>query len=325
MKRTTVVIPNWNGKAYLKDCLDSLLIQKDTAAEIIVVDNGSSDGSVSFLEEHYKAVQVIQFHENTGFCKAVNAGIRAAETEYVILLNNDTRADEYFIKRLEDRIGQSEKLFSVSAKLVSMQNPEIVDDAGDYYCALGWAFAEGKGKQDSPAYSRPKKIFAACGGAAIYRRKIFEEIGLFDENHFAYLEDIDIGYRARIYGYFNMYEPEAVVYHAGSATSGSKYNEFKVNFSSRNSVYIVRKNMPLLQRIINLPLLMAGFMIKTLFFAKKGYGGIYVKGLFQGVALSCSAKGCEKKVKFKGAHLKNYFLIQWELWVNIFRRFVSGK
>ncbi len=325
MKRTTVVIPNWNGKAYLKDCLDSLLIQKDTAAEIIVVDNGSSDGSVSFLEEHYKAVKVIQFHENTGFCKAVNAGIRAAETEYVILLNNDTRADEYFIKRLEDRIGQSEKLFSVSAKLVSMQNPEIVDDAGDYYCALGWAFAEGKGKQDSPAYSRPKKIFAACGGAAIYRRKIFEEIGLFDENHFAYLEDIDIGYRARIYGYFNMYEPEAVVYHAGSATSGSKYNEFKVNFSSRNSVYIVRKNMPLLQRIINLPLLMAGFMIKTLFFAKKGYGGIYVKGLFQGVALSCSAKGCEKKVKFKGAHLKNYFLIQWELWVNIFRRFVSGK
>lgn len=325
MKRTTVVIPNWNGKAYLKDCLDSLLIQKDTAAEIIVVDNGSSDGSVSFLEEHYKAVKVIQFHENTGFCKAVNAGIRAAETEYVILLNNDTRADEYFIKRLEDRIGQSEKLFSVSAKLVSMQNPEIVDDAGDYYCALGWAFAEGKGKQDSPAYSHPKKIFAACGGAAIYRRKIFEEIGLFDENHFAYLEDIDIGYRARIYGYFNMYEPEAVVYHAGSATSGSKYNEFKVNFSSRNSVYIVRKNMPLLQRIINLPFLMAGFMIKTLFFAKKGYGGIYVKGLFQGVALSCSAKGCEKKVKFKGAHLKNYFLIQWELWVNIFRRFVSGK
>lgn len=325
MKKTTVVIPNWNGKAYLKDCLDSLLIQKDTAAEIIVVDNGSSDGSVSFLEEHYKAVKVIQFHENTGFCKAVNAGIRAAETEYVILLNNDTRADEYFIQRLEERVGQSEKLFSVSAKLVSMQNPEILDDAGDYYCALGWAFAEGKGKQDSPAYSRPKKIFAACGGAAIYRRKIFEEIGLFDENHFAYLEDIDIGYRARIYGYVNMYEPEAVVYHAGSATSGSKYNEFKVNFSSRNSVYIVRKNMPLLQRIINLPLLMAGFMIKTLFFAKKGYGRIYVKGLFQGVALSCSAKGCEKKVKFKGAHLKNYFLIQWELWVNIFRRFVSGK
>lgn len=325
MNKTTVVIPNWNGKGYLKDCLDSLLTQENAEPDLIVVDNGSTDGSVSFLEEHYPRVHLIKFQENQGFCAAVNAGIRAARTEYVILLNNDTKADSRFVSSLEESIGQSEKIFSVSAKLVSMQNPEIVDDAGDYYCALGWAFAEGKGRKDSPAYSRKKKIFASCAGAAIYRKKIFDEIGLFDENHFAYLEDIDVGYRARIYGYLNVYEPKALVYHAGSATSGSKYNEFKINFSSRNSVYIVRKNMPLLQRIVNLPFLMAGFLIKTLFFAKKGYGRIYVKGLFRGIALSCSTKGCEKKVPFKGAHFKNYLVIQWELWVNIFRRFVSGR
>ena len=120
------------------------------------------------------------------------------------------------------------------------------------------------------SYSHTKKIFAACGGAAIYRRKIFEEIGFFDEEHFAYLEDIDIGYRAKIYGYHNVFEPSAIVYHAGSASSGSKYNEFKVNFSSRNSVYIVRKNMPLFQIVVNLPFLAVGFLIKTLFFVKKG-------------------------------------------------------
>lgn len=325
MKNSTVVIPNWNGKKYLKECLDSLLEQEGGAPEIILVDNGSDDGSVSFVKEHYPSVSLIEFQENTGFCKAVNAGIKAAHTKYVILLNNDTKTDKYFVRRLEERMEQSEKIFSVSAKMMSMQEPEIVDDAGDYYCALGWAYALGKGKKDCEAYSKARKIFASCAGAAIYRKEIFEKIGYFDENHFAYLEDIDVGYRARIHGFHNVFEPDAIVFHAGSATSGSKYNEFKVNFSSRNSVYIIRKNMPLIQRIINLPFLMVGFLIKTLFFAKKGYGKIYMKGLWEGLSLSCSAKGSEKKVKFKGENLKNYFVIQWELWANVFRRFVSGK
>ncbi len=325
MKKSTVIIPNWNGKKFLKECLDSLLEQEGGAPDIILVDNGSGDGSVSFIKEYYPSVSVIEFQENMGFCKAVNAGIKAAKTEYVILLNNDTKADKYFVHRLEERIGKSEKIFSVSAKMMSLHHPETVDDAGDYYCALGWAYALGKGKKDSEAYSHTRKIFASCAGAAIYRKEIFEEIGYFDENHFAYLEDIDVGYRARIYGYYNVFEPSALVWHAGSATSGSKYNEFKVNFSSRNSIYIIRKNMPLIQRIINLPFLVAGFMIKTLFFAKKGYGKIYIQGLWKGYVLSRSVEGCEKKVKFRGEHLKNYLVIQWELWGNIFRRFISGK
>lgn len=325
MKKSTVVIPNWNGKKYLKECLDSLLWQEGGVPEIILVDNGSNDGSVAFVKEYYPSVSLIEFTENTGFCKAVNVGIKAAHTEYVILLNNDTKTDRHFVRRLEERMEQSQKIFSASAKMISMKEPDLIDDAGDFYCALGWAYALGKGKRDGEAYSHSRKIFAACGGAAIYRREIFEKIGYFDENHFAYLEDIDVGYRARIYGYYNVFEPSALVWHAGSATSGSKYNEFKVNFSSRNSVYIIRKNMPLLQRIINLPFLMAGFMMKTLFFMKKGYGRIYLKGIWEGIVLSSSQKGSEKKVKFKGENLKNYLVIQWELWINMFRRFVSGK
>ena len=325
MKNSTVVIPNWNGKKYLKECLDSLFEQEGGAPEIILVDNGSDDGSVCFVKEYYPSVTLIEFQENTGFCKAVNAGIKAAHTKYVILLNNDTKADKCFMCRLEERMERSEKIFSASAKMLSMQEPEIVDDAGDYYCALGWAYALGKGKKDCESYAKARKIFAACAGAAIYRREIFEKIGFFDENHFAYLEDIDVGYRARIHGFYNVFEPAAIVFHAGSATSGSKYNEFKVNFSSRNSVYIIRKNMPLIQRIINLPFLMVGFLIKTLFFVKKGFGKTYMNGLWEGLCLSCSAKGSEKKVKFKWVNLKNYFVIQWELWANVFRRFVSGK
>ena len=325
MAKTTVIIPNWNGKEYLKDCLSSVTCQEGDTPDIILVDNGSKDGSVSFVKENFPMVRLIEFQENTGFCKAVNAGIQASETEFVLLLNNDTKADKYFLQHLEQRIGQSEKIFSVSGKLLSMKEPELVDDAGDYYCALGWAYAWGKGKKDCDSYSHTKKIFAACGGAAIYRRKIFEEIGFFDEEHFAYLEDIDIGYRAKIYGYHNVFEPSAIIYHAGSAASGSKYNEFKVNFSSRNSIYIVRKNMPLLQIVVNLPFLAVGFLIKTLFFVKKGFGKTYINGLIEGIKLCSSKKGREKRVKFKRKHLKNYICIQLELWGNIFRRFASGK
>lgn len=325
MAKTTIVIPNWNGMKYLGDCMFSVFHQEGSTPEVIVVDNGSEDESVSYIKENYPAVRLIEFQENTGFCRAVNAGIQAASTEYVLLLNNDTKADKYFLQHMERRIGESENIFSVSGKLLSMDDPAFVDDAGDYYCALGWAFAEGKGKKDCAAYSHTRKIFASCGGAAIYRRKIFEKIGFFDENHFAYLEDIDIGYRAKIYGYINVFEPSAIVYHAGSAASGSKYNEWKINFSSRNSVYIVRKNMPLLQIVINLPFLVTGFLVKTLFFVKKGFGKAYVKGLLKGVRLAGSKKGREKRVKFKIRHLKNYIFIQLELWGNVFRRFSSGK
>jgi len=325
MAKTTIIIPNWNGMKYLENCLFSVLHQEGSTAEVIVVDNGSEDESVSYIKKNYPMVRLIEFRENTGFCKAVNAGIQAASTEYVLLLNNDTKADKNFLQHMERRIGQSENIFSVSAKLLSMNEPAFVDDAGDYYCALGWAFAEGKGKKDGAAYSHTRKIFASCGGAAIYRREIFEKIGYFDENHFAYLEDIDIGYRAKIYGYINVFEPSAIVYHAGSAASGSKYNEWKINFSSRNSVYIVRKNMPFLQIVINLPFLAAGFLVKTLFFTKKGFGKAYVKGLAEGVRLAGSKKGREKRIEFEVKHLKNYIFIQLELWGNIFRRFTSGK
>ena len=150
-------------------------------------------------------IELVRLDSNYGFSKAVNEGIIRADSEYVILLNNDTKADKNFVCHLEERIAQEENIFSVGAKMMSLHQPEIVDDAGDYYCAFGWAYALGKGKKDSKAYSSTRKIFAACAGAAIYRKEIFEKIGYFDENHFAYLEDIDVGYRAKIYGYYNVF------------------------------------------------------------------------------------------------------------------------
>lgn len=317
--KSTIVIPNYNGMSYIEACLQSVYAQTVTEYEVIVVDNGSKDGSLMWIKENYPQVKLIEFEENQGFCKAVNEGIKASETPYVVLLNNDTVVECDFLMELEKMMDHNKKAFSASAKMLVMKQPELVDDAGDYYCALGWAFADGKGKPEVQ-YNRPGKVFAACGGAAIYRREVFEQIGYFDEEHFAYLEDIDIGYRAKIYGYTNLYAPKARVLHAGSAVSGSRYNEFKINLSSRNSVYLVYKNMPLLQIMINLPFLLLGFFIKELFFLKKGFGWIYLKGLWKGICLSNSKQGRKNKVRITKDNWYRFLLIEIELIANMIRR-----
>lgn len=154
--------------------------------------------------------------------------------------------------------------------------PELLDDAGDGYCVFGWAYSRGKGRP-AAEYEKPCRVFSACGGAAIYRKEIFEKIGYFDKLHFAYLEDLDIGYRANLYGYRNYYEPSAQVIHYGSASSGSRYNAFKTELAAANNLYVIGKNMPLLQLIWNLPFLLPGFFIKFLFFCKKRMAGFTEK------------------------------------------------
>lgn len=315
--KITVVIPNYNGMKYLPACLQALAGQQ-YPAHILIVDNGSADGSAEWIRQHYPEYELCVLPENTGFCNAVNMGIQMAQTPYVLLLNNDTQVKPGFLENMEKAIEQSDKIFSVSAKMLCMAEESRMDNAGDLYCGLGWAFARGGGKP-AVKYEKPARIFSACGGAVIYRKELLEKIGVFDNTHFAYLEDVDIGWRARIYGYENRYEPKAQVLHAGSGVTGSKHNAFKVTYSSANSVRIIRKNMPIFQRLLNLPLLLFGFFIKTLFFTAKGMGGIYIKGCLRGLKESCTKEGRERKVPFYWRHFGNYIRIQLALWWNILR------
>ena len=146
MIKTTVVIPNYNGISYLEDCLTFLKRSKETMFETIVVDNGSQDGSTQLIKERFPWVRLICLSENTGFSHAVNVGIKEAKTPYVLLLNNDTVVEHDFVAKLEQAMEDHPKYFSFSSKMLCMKQPEVIDDAGDYYCALGWAFARGKGK-----------------------------------------------------------------------------------------------------------------------------------------------------------------------------------
>ena len=324
MTKSTIVIPNYNGIKYIQACLESLYGGTVTDIEVIVVDNASVDGSMELVRDRFPQIRLIVNQENKGFSYAVNQGIKEAHTPYVILLNNDTQVAPSFVHELEKVMDKDKghRLFSASAKLVSLYDRDKTDDAGDYYCALGWAFARGKGKPPE-RYDQDCEIFAACAGAAIYRRELLEadKVGLFDEEHFAYFEDIDIGYRAKIHGYQNQFAANAIVYHAGSATSGSRYNAFKTGLASRNSIYIIYKNMPLFQLILNLPFLILGFLIKTVFFAKKGMGKNYLLGLWEGIQLSFSPAGKRHKQKFSMKRLYNYVSIQFLLWRNMLRLF----
>ncbi len=320
MNKITIVIPNYNGISYITPCLSSLYAQAtDTPSfEILVVDNCSEDGSREVIEADFPEVRLISLSENTGFCHAVNVGIQQSESPFVLLLNNDTKVKPDFVKSLYDAICRDEKIFSVSAKMLMWDNPRLIDDAGDRYCVLGWAFARGKGKP-AAKYDTPVEIFSACGGAVIYRRGILEEIGIFDEAHFAYLEDLDIGYRAKIYGYHNFYEPKAEVLHYGSASTGSRYNKWKTERAAANSIYVIAKNMPILQVLLNLPFLIIGFFIKFLFFCGKGMGILYLKGICNGFKQSFCDAGRRKRVPFAWKHLGNYCMIQWQLYVATFQ------
>ncbi len=278
------MIPNWNGKEYLKVCLDSLLRSEKISFDILVVDNGSEDGSLELLREQYPSVRLISLPENRGFTGAVNLGVSESETEFVLLLNNDTEVTPDFVFEMHRAISESEKIFSVSARMVSYRNREILDDCGDFYTVLGYQFQKGTGQSVSDRrYLKKYRVFSACGGAAIYRRDLFLKLGSLDPSHFAYLEDVDLGYRANLYGYRNMYAPLAVVYHVGSAASGAtKYSDFKVRLSARNNQYLIFKNMFLPFRILNALPLFAGRKVKGRFFEKEGFPEAYRQGILEG-------------------------------------------
>lgn len=286
MKKITVVIPNLNGMKYLKGCLSSLREQKEQSFVVILEDNGSTDGSVEYVRENFPEVRIRVSRKNTGFCRAVNDGILLAETPYVLLLNNDTVSDPSMLGNLLEAMESGgEDVFSCQAKMVSMRQPDTIDDAGDIYTALGWAYARGKGKSTA-LYTVKEECFASCAAAALYRREIFRKIGLFDERHFAYLEDIDIGWRAKVSGFRNLYVPDAVVFHLGSATSGSRHNAFKVRQAAGNNLYMIVKNMPPMQLALNAPLILTGTLIKAAYFARLGLGASYLSGLRRGLALT---------------------------------------
>ncbi len=315
MYKASVVIPNYNGEKYIDECMNALRKQREQSFEVILVDNASEDKSIAAFEAYNDLnIRTITLDENYGFSRAVNEGIKASESEYVILLNNDTHVGKNFVGALVDAMDEDDNIFSAQAHMLQYSDRTITDSAGDYFCALGWGFSRGKDEKASK-FTERRDVFSSCAGAAIYRKSVFETIGYFDEVFFAYLEDMDIGYRAKLHGYRNVFIPEAKVLHVGSGSSGSRYNEFKTKLAARNSMLVMYKNFAGWQFLVNIPFILAGIILKSAFFAKQKLLKAYLKGILEAFVTAGKVerqKSCDIK--------KNYGTIQRELMRNILIR-----
>ena len=280
--RATVVVPNWNGERFLDLCLSSLRKQSFKDFETVLVDNGSSDNSVEFVAQNFPEVRVVRLPENRGFSAAINAGIKASSaTEHVALLNNDTEVDPRWLEALVDAVERHSEAGLFASKLVDFADRRVLDGAGDALRKSGLPYRIGHGEIDRGQFEREAFVFGACAAAALYRHKLFSEIGLFDEDFFSNCEDGDISFRAQLAGYRCVYVPRSVVYHVGSASTGGKRSTTNTRLGTQNSINLLVKNLPARLVWRMLPSLLAG-QLSRLVTALLFSGGLlraYLSGL----------------------------------------------
>lgn len=254
--RVSVIIPNWNGKLYLEGCLSSVMAQTYPDFEVVLVDNGSTDGSAEFVARRFPQVRIIRHDENLGFAAGNNTAIRATRSPYVATLNNDAQAKPTWLDALVEAMESDDQVGMCASKMLYAHRPEIIDSAGLSPDVAGIAWNRRWGEHDVDDDAGPTEVFGACAGAALYRRAMLHQIGLFDEDFFSYLEDADLAWRARLAGWKCLYVPSAMVYHVHSATGGVG-SPFKNYLLGRNKIWTIVKNYPSPQLFCYLPLIVA--------------------------------------------------------------------
>ena len=240
--RVTIIVVNWNGRRFLEDCLGSLCFQTYPYRETILVDNGSTDSSVGFAREKLPGVKIIELGENRGFTGGNLAGLDAARGEFIMLLNNDTRADEMWLETILQPMLQDPTVGICASKLVFADDKKI-NSAGDGITTAAVGFNLGLGK-DGALFNKSGPVFGACAAAVLYRRKMLDEIGFLDDDFFLYDEDTDLNFRAQLAGWKCVYVPGAVVHHVSNATAG-RLSDTHVYYHTRNLEFVWLKNMPL--------------------------------------------------------------------------------
>lgn len=242
--KAAVVIPSWNAADEIGACLDSLIGQS-AKPYIIVVENGSTDGSYEYIKKNFPTIDVLPQRKNLGFAGGVNVGIRKAIADgfdYVALFNNDAIAHKDWLKYLVSALESSEQAGIATCKFLSIDKTHA-DSTGDQFTIWGLPFPRDRDKSSQDAHSTQEEVFGATGGASLYRVKMLHEIGLFDEDFFAYYEDVDISFRAQLAGWKVLYEPRAEAYHQTGMTSG-RIKGFTTYQTFKNYPFLFWKNVP---------------------------------------------------------------------------------
>jgi GT2 family glycosyltransferase len=239
----SIVIPNWNGRTYLETCLASLKSLRGPAFEIVLVDNGSTDDSLEFVEMHHPDVRIVRNTENLGFARACNIGIEHSKGEYILFLNNDTLATPDFLTELVRAMEADPSVGMCQSKLRLVDHPELLDQVGSYFTTTGFLLHEGFMQRDGPEYERVAEIFSAKGACMLVPRRILDEVGPFDEDFFAYCEEYDLCWRIWLAGYRIIYVPRSVIYHKMGATSVRLRSAWIDFHSFKNRVCLLIKNL----------------------------------------------------------------------------------
>ncbi len=279
-----VIIPNYNGSRYLRSCLESLRSQTYRDFQVVVVDDGSQDGSVGLIKMEFPEVKVIGLKKNSGFSAAVNAGIRETGGKLVALLNNDVEADPGWLEALVSAADQHPWADFFACKMLNFSKREILDGAGDAYLRFGGAHRIGYGELDQGQYDEPREVLGACAGAALYRRTLFDSVGLFDEDFFAFLEDVDLSLRAQWAGSRCLYVPSARVYHVGGGTAAPR-SPLSERLAAQNRWNVAVKNLPARLLMTSLALMFLAEFYRMARSVQRGRGAPYFRGVLSALRL----------------------------------------
>lgn len=261
----SVTVVNWNGQRYLAQCLASLFAQTYPCYEIILVDNGSTDGSAEWARQQFPDLRLVQNDGNLGFAVANNQGIAVSRGAYVALLNNDAWVEPEWLDTVVAAIEQDERIGMVASKMVYADQPDTINSTGICIDRAGVVWDRDSGRPDGSPGSGAPEVFGPCAGAALYRRELFDDVGGLDGEFFAYMEDVDLAWRARWRGWRAVYAPGTQVYHWHSATSveGSPWKTFLL---ARNKLRLLIKNYPAPHWVVYLPLIV-GYEVLSWFWA----------------------------------------------------------
>lgn len=277
---TTLAVLNYNGRELLERTLPSVVGQRGGQTSVLVLDNGSSDDSRDYLEREWPQVQVVALERNVGVAAALNRCVQEARTEYVALLNNDVELDPRWLEKLIVTLEDDPTVVSVSGKMLRWDRREVIDTAGDTMRWSGAVVNRGRGELDRGQYDIAGPVLSACAGAALYRRRAFEEVGPFDEDFWSYLEDVDWGFRARLAGFESRYEPAALAFHMGGATTGRDWRRYAA-VQRRNLFLLVLKDYPTGALLRHGPRVGAFAFLQALASLRDGIAREHARGLGQ--------------------------------------------
>lgn len=272
MARVSVVLLNWNGAHLLPTCLDSVRRQTEQPLDIVMADNGSTDGSVELVGSRYPEVRMIRFDRNLGFSLAVNAAIKASRGDLVAVLNNDTELDAGYLAALTRAMEADARVGICAPKMVYYDDPSLINSAG-HACGPDGVVADiGRGLPDTEWFQHPREVLGACAGAALYRRRMLEQIGLFDPDFFISFEDADLNWRAQWAGWRARYVPSAVIKHR-EGVSREIRSRRAVFLGLRNSAHVWAKDWPLRALALRAPALWRRWRAGAVSLALRGHAG----------------------------------------------------